>query len=111
MNEILHAIVRGLLHIICAPFAATCVFLALRYWGQHNRKVGIFVSGRHMHLVTTSGMAAWMLMTLREPIDAWFHWQPLWKGPTDQLSWIVGIGLWVWFMWRSVKMSTVDVWR
>ena len=106
--DILHAIVRGLLHIICAPFSAMVVFLLLRYWGRHNRKVGIHFSGRRSHLVMSSGMATWMLMTLREPIDAWFHWQPLWKGPTDQISWVVGIGLWIWFMHRFAKKEEIE---
>lgn len=109
MEQILHAIGRGALHIVCAPFSGTAIYLLLRYWGRHNSKVGTFISGRRSHLVFVSALLDLNLMTLREPIDAAFGWQVWWKGPTDQLSWVIGIGLWVWYMYREPKLQE-DTW-
>lgn len=109
-QDIWHAIIRGGLHIVCAPFVNQLVFLLIRYWGRHNRKVPIFISGRRSHLVYTSAVHTMLLMTLREPIDAAFGWQVWWKGSTDQLSWVIGVGLWVWFMFRFAPKEEPE-WR
>ena len=104
-----HALYRGFLHVIASPFVATAVFFLLRYWGMHNRKAGIFISGRRTHLITLSALLTLLLMTMREPIDAAFGWQVWWKGPTDQLSWIIGTGLWAWGSYRLLA-TREDLW-
>lgn len=100
----LHILERFILHFVSATFLTLAAFYLLRYWGRHNRKVGIFISGRHGHLVTISALIVFALAVLREPID--IHMGQVWyKAISDQISWLLGCAIGAWGLYRFKKIE------
>lgn len=99
----LHIAERFLIHFVAATFLTLGAFYLLRYWGRHNRKVSIFISGRHGHLVTISALIVFALAVLREPVD--IHLGQVWyKAISDQISWFLGCAVSAWGLYRFAKM-------
>ena len=97
-----HIIERGAIHLLCSCFLTLAAFTALRYWRNHNRKAGVWLSGDKLHLLVVSALAVWALSTLREPFDV-AAGQSTVKAVTDFISWLAGCGVAVWGLYRFSK--------
>ena len=100
----LHIIERFAIHSLSACALTLMVFYSLRYWGQRNRKVPKFISGRHAHLLVTSALVVFSLAVLREPFDIWMGNNSFLKSCFDQASWMLGAAVSAWALYRFAKM-------
>ena len=105
-----HIAERFIIHFFSSCAITLCAFFVLRYWGQHNRKVPAFVSGRHSHLVVTSALIVFSFATLREPFDIALGNQVWYKAIFDQVSWFLGCAVAAWGLYRF-KKTEVSSWN
>jgi hypothetical protein len=100
-----HILERFIIHFFSSCAITLMVFFVLRYWGQHNRKVPMFISGRHGHLVVTAALIVFAFATLREPFDIALGGQVWYKAIFDQASWLLGCATAAWGLYRFKKME------
>ena len=96
----MHVLEQFVLHFLSATCLTVAVFFGLFYWGRHNKKVSIWVSGNWIHLLVTSALIIAAILPLREPYDIWRGNNTFTKSCFDQVSWFAGVAVAAWGLYR-----------
>lgn len=93
-----HVIERFLIHFTAAPALLLIASIALRFWAR--KKPNSMFPPRTMEQTLLYGaVIAFALTALREAFDV-ANGQPLFKAPIDYVSWLLGLGVAVWGLYR-----------
>jgi len=104
IEMIQHAFWRGVLHFVSSGSLLMMSFFFFD-WLRRRKKFRIreFLPQNIGGVLTMAALFVFACSTLREPLDV-HNGQPIRKAPTDFFSWLLGLGIHAWAVYRLIVM-------